>query len=285
MKKKTKSTHFQFGELTLIKTDRVPQPVFQIRDLAVTVRGTKILKALSLGINEGCITSIVGPSGCGKSTFLLTLSGLLPLTIQANISGSVIYRRRELFSDPETVSQIRKEVGIVFQAPTPFPISIYKNLELPLKEHGISSRRVRQDKIELALKNVNLWSEVENRLHRPALSLSVGQQQRLCLARALILEPKTLLMDEPTSALDPLTTEIIEDFIKNSSSRLTVVLVTHNLAQARRLSDYVALFWPDQKSTLIESGEAEQLFKSPSQDITRNYLMRESSIAKGGKNA
>lgn len=273
------------SSLKLVKPCCIPHPLFEAKGLSVSIQGTQILKDISLQINKGCITSIVGPSGCGKSTFLLTISALLSLTARPEVSGSLMYRGLDLLRGSDAIHLLRIEVGILFQKPTPFPVSIWKNLELPLREWGIRSHIERQDRIELALKTVNLWHEVKDRLFRSALQLSGGQQQRLCLARALVLEPRALLMDEPTSSLDPLATEIIEDFIKRNVNRITVVLVTHNLAQARRLSNYIALFWPDNASTLIESGETEALFSSPTELLTRSYLRRESGFMIGERNA
>lgn len=284
MKKKhqLKQTICHGRGLTLIRPCCIPHALFETKDLTVTTNGAEILKSVSLQINEGCVTSIVGPSGSGKSTFLYTLAGLLPLVMKATVSGELRYRGQSIIGSPTTIRMIRREVGFIFQEPTPFPVSIYKNIELPLKEAGVKCKTERRDRIELALKNVNLWHEVENRLSRSALSLSGGQKQRLCLARALVLEPTTLLLDEPTSALDPLATEIIEDFIKKNESRLTVVLVTHNLAQAKRLSNYVALFWSGKTSSLVEAGEAEVLFSKPTQALTKSYLQREGEFVTGG---
>ncbi|MDD2943013.1 MAG: ATP-binding cassette domain-containing protein [bacterium] len=261
--------------LTLMRPCCIPHPLFEAEDLCVEVCGTEILKSVSLQINEGCVTSIVGPSGSGKSTFLLVISGLLPLVMKAKVRGKLRYRGHSFDQNSDMLQIIRKEVGVIFQEPTPFPVSIYKNLELPLKEAGIRSKAERKDRIEFALRNVCLWQEVEDRLHRSALSLSGGQKQRLCLARALVLEPTTLLLDEPTGALDPLATEIIEDFIKKNEDRLTVVLVTHNLAQAKRLSNYVAIFRSGETSSLVESGEAAELFSRPTEAFTKRYLLSE----------
>jgi len=278
----TKPTICHGSGLTLIRPCCIPHALFETRDLTVEVNGAEIVRSVTLQINEGCVTSIVGPSGSGKSTFLYTIAGLLPLVMKAKVCGELTYRGRALVGNPETHQIVRREVGFIFQEPAPFPISIYKNLELPLKEAGVRSKTERRDRIELALKNVYLWQEVEARLHRSALSLSGGQKQRLCLARALVLEPTTLLLDEPTSALDPLATEIIEDFITKNESGLTVVLVTHNLAQAKRLSNYVALFWSGETSSLVESGEAEVLFSKPTQALTKSYLQREGGFITGG---
>jgi len=278
-----KTTFYHGSGLSLIRPCCIPHPLFETKELSVEAGGTEILSSVSLDINEGCITSLVGPSGSGKSTLLFTLAGLLPLVMKGRVDGEVRYRGQAIYKNPNALRVIRREVGFIFQEPTPFPISIYKNLEIPLKEAGVKCRTERRDRIELALKNVYLWSEVEDRLHRSALALSGGQKQRLCLARALVLEPTTLLLDEPTSALDPFATEIFEEFIKKNAHRLTVVLVTHNLAQAKRLSNYVALFWGEgAASSLIEAGEVELLFSNPTDPITKRYLQREGDFNAGG---
>jgi phosphate transport system ATP-binding protein len=250
-----------------------PMPHLQARGLSVSYSGQCVLSDISLNIYRGCITAIIGPSGCGKSTFLSTLNRLTDLIPDVQINGDVLYGGRSIFDGKIDVLSLRRSVGMIFQKPNPFPLSIRQNLELPLREHGERNKETIADKIETALRDVGLWQEVADRLNTSALSLSGGQQQRLCIARALVLEPNTLLMDEPCSALDPIASGVVEELILNLRGRYTVVVVTHNLAQARRVANYAAFFWmKDRLGTLVEFGQSNHLFEQPREELTRAYV-------------
>ena len=231
------------------------------------------MAGVDLAIPEGRITVIVGPSGCGKSSLLMALNRLTDLVPGARVTGRLRYRGEDVLAPGSDVGALRTRVGMIFQRPTPFPVSIRKNLELPLTEHRRLSRAERETAVETALRTVGLWSEVADRLDEPARGLSGGQQQRLCLARALVLDPETILLDEPTSALDPIASGVVEDLVADFRGRYTVVLVTHDLAQARRLADEVAVFWTaDGVGCLVERGPREEVFEHPRHPVTRAYL-------------
>jgi len=237
--------------------------------------GTKpAIENISVKIPERSITAIIGPSGSGKSSFLCCLNKLTQMNEDCDVTGSIRFRDQEVLADEVSVTKLRCQIGMLFQTPNPFPFSIWKNLELPLRHHGIRNKEIITEKIETVLKDVGLWQEVNNRLKNSAQTLSGGQQQRLCLARALILKPEVILMDEPCSALDPLSSQHIEKLIRDLSSTCTVAIVTHNLAQAQRIADYVAFFWnQDNKGQLIEYGTTEQIFKSPRHELTKAYVI------------
>ena len=217
---------------------------------------------MTLSINKGCITALVGPSGCGKTSFLTCLNRLTDLIPGCRVSGRI---RIDLdVMAPQTdVMHLRRRVGMIFQKPNPFPLSIRKNLEFPCASTAEGSGADRHS-VETVLRDVGLWDEVKDRLNSPALALSGGQQQRLCIASALVLSPEVLLMDEPCSALDPISSGVVEDLIVGLRDRYTVLIVTHNLAQARRIADYAALFWiQNGAGRLIESGTAKEIFENP----------------------
>ena len=245
----------------------------QIRDLNLNYADVKVLDQVSFDIYKGCVTALIGPSGCGKTSFLSTLNRLIDLTPGAQVSGQVLFDGQDVLAASVDVLSLRRRIGMIFQKPNPFPLSILRNLELPLKEHGVSIRRVREQKIERALRDVGLWDEVSDRLSAPAMSLSGGQQQRLCIARALVLEPEILLMDEPCSALDPISSGVVEDLIQRLQGRYTIVVVTHNLAQAQRIANYVGFFWlKEQSGSLIEFGKCQQIFEAPKHELTAAYI-------------
>jgi len=229
------------------------------------------MKDVSLRIRPNRVTAIVGPSGCGKSSFLYCLNGLSDMVPNCEVSGGITF---DFFKpDAQSPAALRRQVGMLFQKPNPFPFSIWRNLAFPLKEHGVKDKDEMAARIEQALVDVGLWDEVKHKLQQPALSLSGGQQQRLCLARALILKPTVMLMDEPCSALDPLSTCKIEALIRSLSQSVTIILVTHNMAQARRVADDVAIFWSEGNSGhLLEYGTAEDVFNAPKHELTRSYL-------------
>jgi phosphate transport system ATP-binding protein len=250
-----------------------PVPHLRIRDLGIAYGGTPVLAGVSLDIHRGCITALIGPSGCGKTSFLSTLNRLTDLTPGARVRGRVFLDDDDVLDPRLDVLALRRRIGMIFQKPNPFPLSIRRNLELPLREHGVTRRAPLVEKIEAALRDVGLWDEVRDRLDSPALALSGGQQQRLCIARALVLEPAVLLMDEPCSALDPISSGVVEALIQRLRGRYTVVIVTHNLAQARRIANYAAFFWMSERvGKLIEFGRCRRLFEMPAHELTANYV-------------
>ena len=242
-------------------------PVITVKDLCLWYGQTQALKNISLGISEKRITALIGPSGCGKSTFLKTLNRMNDLIPGVKITGSVEYEGENIFS--ADVNHLRKEVGMVFQKPNPFPMSIYDNIAYGPRTHGITNKAKLDDIVERALKDAAIWEEVKDRLKKNALGLSGGQQQRLCIARALAVEPKVLLMDEPTSALDPISTSRIEELAMELKEKYTIVIVTHNMQQAVRISDHTAFFLLGE---LVELGATEQLFSPPEDKRTEDYI-------------
>jgi phosphate transport system ATP-binding protein len=243
------------------------------RGLSLRYGRTAAFEDVTLDVHAGCITALVGPSGCGKTSFLNCINRLTDLIPGARVSGDLHLGEVDILDPRLDVIALRRRVGMVFQRPNPFPLSIRRNLDLPLREHGMRSHRRRDDAIERVLRDVGLWDEVRDRLESPALALSGGQQQRLCLARALVLDPEVLLMDEPCSALDPLAGAVVEDLIAGLRGRVTVLIVTHNLAQARRLADWAALFWKEEGAgRLVEQGAVQHLFESPKQELTAAYV-------------
>ncbi len=228
---------------------------------------------VSLAVPKGAVTAIIGPSGCGKSSFLACLNRLSDLLPRCRVEGRVTIGATDVLAPATDVVALRRRVGMIFQKPNPFPLSIRRNLELPLREHGVRSRAELDAIVERALADVGLWDEVQGRLDAPALQLSGGQQQRLCLARALALEPEVVLLDEPCSALDPISSGVVEDLISSLRGRYTVVVVTHNLAQAKRIADRVAFFWmKDGTGRLIEEGAADRIFTEPEDELTAAYV-------------
>lgn len=264
---------YTLGEIEQGEPCCVPTPVLQVRDLAVNYAEKTVLSQVSLDIYRGCITALIGPSGCGKTSLLTTLNQLTDQNEFAHVSGQILFDGQDLLKDRVDTLKLRRRIGMIFQRPNPFPLSIWRNLELPLKEHGISDRQTRRLKIEQALKDVALWDEVSDRLDSSALALSGGQQQRLCIARALVLEPEILLMDEPCSALDPISSGAVEELILSLRGRYTVVIVTHNLAQARRVANYAGFFWMTERvGKLIEFGQCGHLFETPEHELTAAYI-------------
>lgn len=249
----------------------VPVPQIQIENLSVSYHDKPVLEGVSLDINKGCITALIGPSGCGKSSFLATLNRLTDLIPGCTVQGRIRIDGADVTG--LEVLALRRKVGMIFQRPNPFPLSIRRNIEMPLREHGMRRRAEIEERVERVLVEVGLWEEVRDRLDAPALALSGGQQQRLCIARALALEPSILLMDEPCSALDPMASAVIEQLIQRLRNRYTVVIVTHNLAQARRVANYAAFFWMTERvGQLIEFGRSQALFDSPQHQLTAAYV-------------
>lgn len=247
-------------------------PPLQIEQLSLKYgRRRPAFEDISLEVPAGQITALIGPSGCGKTSFLKCLNRLNELTPNTTVSGQIHLAQQEIHA--LDVMVLRRRVGMLFQKPNPFPLSIYRNLEFPLKEHGVVEGDRLEAIIETNLRRVGLWDEIKDRLKTPALLLSGGQQQRLCLARTLALNPEVLLMDEPCSALDPLSSEVVEDLILQLRGEYTVLVVTHNLAQACRIADRVALFWVQAGvGQLIESGETRQMFEAPRHTLTQAYI-------------
>lgn len=227
------------------------------------------LKSVNMNINEKAITAFIGPSGCGKSTFLKTLNRMNDLIPSVKIEGQVTLDGENIYDPRVDTTLLRKKIGMVFQQPNPFPMSIYDNIAYGPRIHGIKSKSVLDDIVEESLKGAALFDEVKDRLKKSALGLSGGQQQRLCIARALAVEPEVLLMDEPTSALDPISTLKIEDLMAELKERYTVVIVTHNMQQAARISDYTAFFLMGE---VIEFAPTDTLFTRPADKRTEDYI-------------
>ena len=241
--------------------------IITVQDLNLWYGAAQALHHVSMEIPEKSITALIGPSGCGKSTFLKTLNRMNDLIPGVKVTGSVLYKEQDVFA--MDVSQLRREVGMVFQKPNPFPMSIYDNVAYGPRTHGIRNK-VRLDHIlEQSLRSAAIWDEVKDRLKKNALGLSGGQQQRLCIARALAVEPQVLLMDEPTSALDPISTSKIEELATELKERYTIVIVTHNMQQAARISDRTAFFLLGE---LVEYGDTEQIFAQPHDKRTEDYI-------------
>jgi phosphate transport system ATP-binding protein len=253
---------------------RAPGPAaLAVHRLGVSYAGRAVLRDVTIDIAAGHITALIGPSGCGKTTFLGCLNRMTELIPGSQVHGEVKLHGEDIYAGEVVALRLRRRVGMVFQRPNPFPLSIRKNLEMPLREIGIRERCELESRIERALRDVGLWQEVVDQLNKSALALSGGQQQRLCIARALALQPSTLLLDEPCSALDPISSGAVEDLIAQLRGRYTIVVVTHNLAQARRIADEAALFWVQNGcGALIESGPAKKLFTAPQHCLTCEYI-------------
>ena len=242
-------------------------PIITVNDLNLWYGQTQALKNISLEIPEKSITALIGPSGCGKSTFLKTLNRMNDLIPGVKITGDVRFHGEDIFG--AEVNGLRRQVGMVFQKPNPFPMSIYDNVAYGPRTHGVRNKARLDDIVEKALTDAAIWDEVKDRLKKNALGLSGGQQQRLCIARALAVEPEVLLMDEPTSALDPISTSRIEDLAMELKKAYTIVIVTHNMQQALRISDQTAFFL---LGDLVEYGSTEALFSQPVDKRTENYI-------------
>ncbi len=256
-------------------TEACCKPVAHIRarELSITYANHLALQKVNLVINKGCITALVGPSGCGKTSFLMSINRLTDLIPNCTVTGQLQINELDVLTPTTDLLHLRRQVGMIFQKPTLFPFSIKKNLELPIREHGKHAHETWAALIERTLQQVGLWDEVKDRLDQPAQALSGGQQQRLCLARAMVLSPEILLLDEPCSALDPISSGIVEDLIVSLREKYTVIIVTHNLAQARRIADHVAIFWSiDGIGQLIEHGPAHTIFESPQHELTSSYI-------------
>ena len=243
--------------------------IITAKDLCLWYGATQALKNINIEIHERSITALIGPSGCGKSTFLKTLNRMNDLIPTVRIEGTVTYGGQDIFAPGVDVNDLRKEIGMVFQKPNPFPMSIYDNIAYGPRTHGIKNKIQLDDIVEEALRGAAIWDEVKDRLKKSALGLSGGQQQRLCIARALAVKPKVLLMDEPTSALDPISTSKIEDLTQQLKKEYTIIMVTHNMQQAVRISDNTAFFLLGE---LVEYGETEKMFSMPRDKRTEDYI-------------
>lgn len=243
--------------------------IISVKNLNLWYGQTKALKDINIEIPEKSITALIGPSGCGKSTFLKTINRMNDLVPGVRIEGNVGYSGQNIFDPAVNVNELRKEIGMVFQKPNPFPMSIYDNIAYGPRTHGIKNKAKLDDIVEKSLKGAAIWDEVKDRLKKSALGLSGGQQQRLCIARALAVEPKILLMDEPTSALDPISTSKIEELASELKKCYTIIIVTHNMQQAVRISDNTAFFLLGE---LVEYGETEKMFANPKDKRTEDYI-------------
>ncbi|PZO12106.1 MAG: phosphate ABC transporter ATP-binding protein [Leptolyngbya foveolarum] len=261
------------SSLTDLVTDPPIKPLIEIERLSLHYGKKAAFSEVNLSILPGELMALVGPSGCGKSSLLQSLNRLSDLLPNCQVQGRIRIGEAEVLSSKANLRSLRQQVGLIFQKPNPFPFSIQKNLALPLKEHGMKDRDAIAHRTETVLQQVGLWSEVKDRLHTSALALSGGQQQRLCIARALVLQPQVLLLDEPCSALDPLSSGVVEDLIASLKPAYTLIMVTHNLAQARRIADRVAVFWVKEGTGhLIETGTVQQIFQAPQHELTRAYI-------------
>ena len=243
--------------------------ILEVKDMNLWYSNFQALKNINMEIPENQITAFIGPSGCGKSTFLKSLNRMNDLVDGVKITGSINYQNQNILDERIDVNQLRREIGMVFQKPNPFPMSIYDNIAYGPRTHGIKNKLQLDEIVEESLKLAAIWDEVKDRLKKSALGLSGGQQQRLCIARALAVKPKILLMDEPTSALDPISTSKIEDLISELKTKLTIVVVTHNMQQAVRVSDKTAFFLLGE---LIEYADTEKMFSFPEDKRTEDYI-------------
>lgn len=243
--------------------------IISVQDLNLWYGGQQVLHHINLDIPERSITAFIGPSGCGKSTLLKTLNRMNDLIKGVHITGKVSYSGQDIYAPSVEVSELRRQIGMVFQKPNPFPMSIYDNVAYGPRTHGIRKRNDLDEIVEQSLRDAAIWDEVKDRLRKNALGLSGGQQQRLCIARALAVAPNVLLMDEPTSALDPISTSKIEELAMELKEKYTIVIVTHNMQQAVRISDQTAFFLLGE---LIEYGNTEELFSQPKEKKTEDYI-------------
>lgn len=243
--------------------------IITTNDLCLWYGKTQALRDINISVPEGSITALIGPSGCGKSTFLKTLNRMNDLVPDVRITGSVKYRGKDIFAPGTDVNELRRQIGMVFQKPNPFSMSIYDNIAYGPRTHGIRSKAKLDEIVETSLKNAAIWDEVKDRLKKTALGLSGGQQQRLCIARALAVDPDVLLMDEPTSALDPISTTRIEELAMELKSKYTIIIVTHNMQQALRISNKTAFFLLGE---LVECDDTEKIFSKPQDKRTEDYI-------------
>ncbi|MBT2687123.1 phosphate ABC transporter ATP-binding protein [Bacillus sp. ISL-47] len=259
-----------------VKTDKLgagtkenKKVVYNTKDLNLWYGEGHALKNINLAINENEVTAIIGPSGCGKSTYIKTLNRMVELVPTVKISGEILYRERNILDKSFKVEDLRTSVGMVFQKPNPFPKSIYENVAYGPKIHGIRDKKILDEIVEKSLRGAAIWDEVKDRLNQNAYGLSGGQQQRLCIARCLAIEPDVILMDEPTSALDPISTLKVEELVQELKEEFSIIIVTHNMQQAARISDKTAFFL---NGEVIEFAETDKIFSTPSDKRTEDYI-------------
>ena len=243
--------------------------IITVKDMCLWYGEHQALKNVNIEIPEKSITAFIGPSGCGKSTFLKSLNRMNDLIPGVKITGELRYEGADIYAKGVDVNNLRKEIGMVFQKPNPFPMSVYDNVAYGPRTHGISNKLQLDEIVEKALRDAAIWDELKDRLRKNALGLSGGQQQRLCIARALAVQPRILLMDEPTSALDPISTSRIEELVMELKEEYTIVMVTHNMQQAVRVSDYTAFFLLGE---LVEFGKTDDIFSQPKDKRTEDYI-------------
>ncbi|WP_246605485.1 phosphate ABC transporter ATP-binding protein PstB [Sphaerospermopsis torques-reginae] len=249
-------------------------PAIKIKSLSFYYGSYKAIEGISLDIYKNQVTALIGPSGCGKSTFIKTLNRISELEGKVKVEGSIEFYGQNIYDHRININRLRREIGMVFQKPNPFPMSIYENVAYGVRIAGKCPKFKLDEIVESALKGAALWDEVKDKLNTSALGLSGGQQQRLCIARALAVKPKVLLMDEPCSALDPIATLKVEELIHSLRSELTIVIVTHNMQQATRVSDFTAFFSTDESriGQMVEFGATGQIFRNPLDERTRDYV-------------
>lgn len=242
---------------------------FQTKDLNLWYGEDHALKSINLEIHEKEVTAIIGPSGCGKSTFIKTLNRMVELIPVVKISGEILYRKQSILEKTYKVEDLRTHVGMVFQKPNPFPKSIYENIAYGPKIHGIRNKKILDEIVEKSLRGAAIWNEVKDRLHENAYGLSGGQQQRICIARCLAIEPDVILMDEPTSALDPISTLKVEELVQELKKDFSIIIVTHNMQQAARISDKTAFFL---NGEVVEFDDTNKIFSNPADKRTEDYI-------------
>jgi phosphate transport system ATP-binding protein len=245
------------------------KPVYQTKQLNLWYGTNHALKNIDLDIMENEVTAIIGPSGCGKSTYIKTLNRMIELIPSVKTSGDIMYRERNIFDKNYRVEELRTKVGMVFQKPNPFPKSIYDNIAYGPRTHGIKNKKVLDEIVEKSLRGAAIWEEVKDRLNSNAYGLSGGQQQRICIARCLAIEPDVILMDEPTSALDPISTLKVEELVQELKTEYSIIIVTHNMQQAARISDRTAFFL---NGEVIEFDKTDKIFSTPSDKRTEDYI-------------
>ncbi|MFA8439923.1 phosphate ABC transporter ATP-binding protein PstB [Pueribacillus sp. YX66] len=243
--------------------------VIEVNHLNLWYGENQALKNINMNIFENNITAIIGPSGCGKSTFIKTLNRMVELIPSVKMTGNILYREKNILNPKYQVEELRARVGMVFQKPNPFPKSIYENVAYGPKIHGIKQKKILDDIVEKSLRDAAIWDEVKDRLHENAYGLSGGQQQRICIARCLAIEPDVILMDEPTSALDPISTLKVEELVKELKETYSIVIVTHNMQQAARISDQTAFFLSGE---LVEMNDTSKVFSNPNDKRTEDYI-------------
>jgi phosphate transport system ATP-binding protein len=253
----------------MINSSVKKEPVYQTKQLNLWYGTNHALKNIDLDIMENEVTAIIGPSGCGKSTYIKTLNRMIELIPSVKTSGDIFYRERNIFDRNYRVEELRTKVGMVFQKPNPFPKSIYDNIAYGPRIHGIKNKKMLDEIVEKSLRGAAIWDEVKDRLNQNAYGLSGGQQQRICIARCLAIEPDVILMDEPTSALDPISTLKIEELVQELKTEYSIIIVTHNMQQAARISDRTAFFL---NGEVVEFDKTDKIFSTPSDKRTEDYI-------------